>query len=122
MWQFVIGLMFMNAYTHGNPDMSGPGVFFLCWAMLRLYRFLKKPPVPKAVVCSVSADRDGYSGRTVYDNTRYFYDDNNNFIDIEDGSFTEGLDGRYRDDAGHVVERDWDGELRLVEDRRYGGR
>ncbi len=48
------------------------------------------------------------------DTYRGVYDENNNFIDVNDGSFTEGLDGRLRDDNGHVVERDDDGEYRLL--------
>lgn len=124
MWQFVIGMLFAFSFTHGNPAMFYPALFFVGWAMVKLYDHLNAPSVKtkSAPRTQCSSENEGFTGRTVYDKTRYFYDDDNNYIDIEDGSFTEGLDGRYRDDAGRVVERDWDGELRLVEDRRYGGR
>ncbi|MBQ8575253.1 MAG: hypothetical protein IJ447_04295 [Clostridia bacterium] len=42
------------------------------------------------------------------------YDDDGNFINVESGGFTQGLDGRYRDNYGHTVERDSDGEYRLL--------
>jgi len=56
----------------------------------------------------------GYEGRIHIDRTRFAYDDSGNLLDINDGSFTQGLDGRWRDDHGNVLEEDNDGELRRL--------
>lgn len=55
-----------------------------------------------------------YTGRTHGDTYIGVYDDDGNFINVESGGFTEGLDGRLRDNYGHTVERDSDGEYRLL--------
>lgn len=55
-----------------------------------------------------------YTGRTHGDTYIGVYDNDGNFINVESGGFTEGLDGRLRDNYGHTVERDSDGEYRLL--------
>lgn len=55
-----------------------------------------------------------YTGRTHGAGYYGVYDDDGNFINVESGGFTEGLDGRLRDNYGHTVERDSDGEYRLL--------
>lgn len=58
---------------------------------------------------------DSGDGPTRTHGDTYFgvYDDDGNFINVTDGSFTQGLDGRWRDDAGHVVDQDDDGEFHM---------
>lgn len=58
-------------------------------------------------------DTGPYTGRIHGDTYMGVYDSDGNFIKV-DGSFTEGLDGRFRDNDGHVVEKDSDGENHLL--------
>lgn len=53
------------------------------------------------------------SMRTAGDSYIGVYDDDGNFINVRDGGFTQGLDGRWRDNNGHVVDQDDDGEFHM---------
>ncbi len=55
----------------------------------------------------------GGSMRTAGDSYIGVYDDDGNFINVRDGGFTQGLDGRWRDNDGHVVDQDDDGEFHM---------
>ena len=102
----------MTTYGVNAPIPIILGCFFIVWG---LYLKLKKPRNGQTRSNSqVKSDsHTGYEGRVKVDNTRYIYGDDGKLYDVRDGSFTQGLDGRYRDDHGHVIEEDDDGELHM---------
>lgn len=65
-----------------------------------------------------TSSESDYYPRCKGESTRFAYDSQGNRYDIEDGSFSQGMDGRYYgpslDEDGVVIETDYYGDLHIV--------
>lgn len=102
----------MTTYGVNAPIPIILGCFFIIWG---IYLKLKKPRngQVKSNRQVKSDSHTGYEGHVQVDNTQFIYGDDGELYDVDDGSFTQGLDGRYYDNYGHIVDVDNDGDLHM---------